>query len=126
MSQEVPAVAKNLDTDRLFAAIDARDAQAFAAFLAEDAEFRFGNAPPVCGREAIEAYVGAFFEALGGISHRVEALWITGDRLACHGEVRYERRDGSALTVPFANVLYLEGDRVARYLVFIDNSALFA
>lgn len=115
-----------LDHDRLFAAIDARDAQGFAAFLTEDAEFQFGNAPPVLGREAIEAYVGAFFEALGGVSHSVEALWVSEDRLTCHGQVRYERRDGSALTVPFANVLYLAGDRVARYLVFIDNSALFA
>jgi len=119
-------VAAMLDTDRLFAAIDARDARAFAAFLAEDAECRFGNAPPVRGRDAIEAYVEGFFEALGGVSHRVEALWTSEGRLTCHGEVRYERRDGSALTVPFANVLYLAGDRVSRYLVFIDNSALFA
>lgn len=119
-------MATTLDTDRLFAAIDARDAQAFAAFLADDAEFRFGNAPPVRGREAIEAYVGAFFEALGGVSHRVEALWVSDQKLTCHGEVTYQRRDGSALTVPFANVFYLAEGRVARYLVFIDNSALFA
>ncbi|KGE03061.1 nuclear transport factor 2 family protein [Pseudohaliea rubra] len=115
----------SLDTDRLFAAIDARDAQAFAAFLADDAEFQFGNAAPVQGRAAIEAYVRAFFEALGGVAHRIDALWESEGRVTCHGEVRYERRDGSALTVPFANVLYLDGGRVARYLVFIDNSALF-
>ncbi|MHA7815978.1 MAG: nuclear transport factor 2 family protein [Pseudohaliea sp.] len=119
-------MAATLDTDRLFAAIDARDARAFAAFLTDDAEFQFGNAPPVTGREAIEAYVGTFFEALGGVSHHVEALWDSEDRLTCHGEVRYERRDGSTLTVPFANVLYLAEGRVSRYLVFIDNSALFA
>ena len=29
---------------RLLAAIDARDADAFTAFLTEDGEFRFGNA----------------------------------------------------------------------------------
>ena len=46
---------------RLFAAIDARDADAFAAFLAEDGEFRFGNAPAVRGRAAIRAAVAGFF-----------------------------------------------------------------
>ena len=119
-------MAADLDTDSLFAAIDARDARAFAAFLTDDAEFRFGNAPPVRGREAIEAYVAAFFAALGGVSHRVDALWISAGRLTCHGEVCYQRLDGSTLTVPFANIFYLDGGAVARYLVFIDNSALFA
>jgi len=36
------------------------------------------------------------------------------------------RRDGSTLTVPFAQVRQLEGPAVAGRLVFIDNSALFA
>lgn len=38
---------------RLLAVIDARDADGFVAFLTPDAEFRFGNAPAVHGREAI-------------------------------------------------------------------------
>jgi hypothetical protein len=40
--------------------------------------------------------------------------------------VSYLRRDGSTLTVPFAEVLQLEDCAVARQLFFIDNSALFA
>ena len=38
--------------DRLFKAIDSKDAAQFVSFLAEDGEFRFGNAPAVKGREA--------------------------------------------------------------------------
>ena len=37
----------------LFAAIDARDAEAFAGFLADNVVFRFGNAETVKGREGV-------------------------------------------------------------------------
>lgn len=113
------------DPEPLFAAIDARDADAFAAFLTEDAEFRFGNAPPVVGRPAIAAYCAAFFAGLGGLTHRLESIWEVPEGVVCHGVVSYRRRDGSELTVPFANVLYLASDRVRRYLIFVDNGALF-
>jgi hypothetical protein len=50
----------------------------------------------------------------------------TPGHIAAHGFVTYTRRDGSTLRVPFANVFHLEGGLVTRYLIFIDNSALFA
>ncbi len=33
--------------------VDEQDADAFAAFLADDATFQFGNQPPVQGKQAI-------------------------------------------------------------------------
>lgn len=108
----------------LFRAIDARDDAAFAGFLAEHCRFRFGNAPDVVGREAIQALVAGFFASLGGLAHQLEEVIGEGDRLVCHGQVSYTRRDGSALRVPFANVFRLEGGLIQDYLIFIDNSAL--
>jgi ketosteroid isomerase-like protein len=113
------------DLEAVFAAIDERDAARFAAFLAEDAEFCFGNGDPVRGRAAIEAYCASFFAALGGLAHRIEAAWVVTGGLACHGTVCYRRRDRSELTVPFANVFYTSGGRIDRYLIFVDNSDLF-
>jgi hypothetical protein len=44
----------------------------------------------------------------------------------CEGLVTYTRLDGSQVIVPFVNVFYLRGDKIARYLIYIDNGPLFA
>jgi ketosteroid isomerase-like protein len=111
---------------QLFAAIDGRDASAFAAFLAPDGEFRFGNAPPVVGRDAVRDAVAGFFAAIGGCSHRLLRTWQSEGAVACEGEVTYTRRDGSAVTLPFANVFVLRGREIASYRIYIDNAPLFA
>jgi ketosteroid isomerase-like protein len=111
---------------RLFAAIDARDADAFAAFLADDGEFRFGNAPPVVGRAAIRTAVAGFFAAIGGCRHRLLASWTGPSSAVCEGEVTYTRQDGSTLTVPFVNVFTLGGGQIRSYRIFVDNGPLFS
>ncbi|WP_169577419.1 nuclear transport factor 2 family protein [Sinimarinibacterium sp. CAU 1509] len=111
---------------QLFASIDARDAAAFCEFLTEDAVFRYGNADPVSGRDAIRSFVGGFFEAIAGLEHRIERHWSEPDAVICHGTVSYTRHDRSTLTVPFANILKLGDNRVRDYLIFVDASALFA
>lgn len=111
--------------DALFAAIDRQDADAFAGFVTEDARFCFGNQPAVEGRAAIRDFVAGFFSSIRAVSHRVPDVWQADDTVICRGEVRYTRHDGSTLTVPFANVLLLQGDEVRDYRIYIDASALY-
>jgi ketosteroid isomerase-like protein len=111
---------------KLFAAIDARNAEAFAAFLTEDGEFRFGNSPPVVGRTAVREAVAGFFAAIGGCRHRLIASWKGPGTAACEGEVTYTRLDGRIVKVPFANVFVLRGGEISSYRIFIDNGPLFA
>jgi ketosteroid isomerase-like protein len=110
----------------LMATIDGKRPQEFAQFLAEDGEFRFGNQASVHGRANVAAYVEAFFGMIGGSQHELRRTWGDGDTRACEGSVTYTRRDGTTVTVPFANVFYMRGDKIARYLIFIDNGPLFA
>ncbi len=110
----------------LFRAIDGKDADAFAALLAPDGEFRFGNLPPVCGRNAVREFVAGFFASIAALTHVVEASWQVGDDLICHGRVTYTRHDGSTLAVPFANMLRTSPAGYSRYLIFADTSALYA
>jgi ketosteroid isomerase-like protein len=110
----------------VFAAVDAGDARRFAACIAEDGEFRFGNAPPVVGRAAIEAAVGGFFGSIRSCRHRLLRVWEGIDSCAMDGEVCYVRLDGRESTLPFANVFLLRDGRIARYLVFVDLAPLFA
>ena len=113
-------------TQELFSVIDAKDADAFASFLAEDAVFRFGNAPAAHGRAAIREAVTGFFGAIAGLRHTVADHWDAGDAIFALGEVTYTRLDGSTLTVPFADVLKMRAGKIGEYLIYIDASELFA
>jgi ketosteroid isomerase-like protein len=112
---------------RLFAAIDARDAAAFVELLTPDAQFTFGNAPTVIGSEAIGIAAAQFFAAIASCRHRLLRTLTESDgtAIACEGVVTYTRHDGRAITVPFANVFELRGEKIAAYRIYIDNSPLF-
>ena len=110
----------------VFKAIDTKDLPGFLGFLTADAEFRFANAPAVKGHEAVGAVVRGFLNAIGGSRHRFVHAWEDEDTAVCEGEVTYTRHDGSTLTIPFVNVFYMRDGKVGRYLIYIDNTALFA
>jgi hypothetical protein len=55
----------------------------------------------------------------------VPDAWQAEDAVICRGEVTYIRHDGSTLTVPFANVFRMDGDKVRDYRIYMDASALF-
>jgi len=111
---------------RVLSVVDAGDAAAFVDLLTPDAQFRFGNAPPVIGSEAIRAVVAGFFSAIGSSRHELLNVWHDAATAVCEGVVTYRRHDGSSLSVPFANVFELKGEKIAAYRIYIDNSALFA
>ncbi len=113
-------------TRDLFSAIDAGDADAFASHLAEDAVFQFGNAEPIAGREAVRETVAAFLASIQGLEHTLQDAWTPAGAVIVRGLVTYTRHDGSTLTVPFANVFEMDGDAIARYLIYVDISRLFA
>ncbi len=113
-------------TGGLFAAIDAKDPEAFVGFLTGDALFRFGSAPAVQGRDAICAAVGAFFDSIAGLSHVVNKTLVDGATMVCEGEVTYTRLDGTSVTLPFTDVFEYEGDLIAEYKIYMDVSPLYA
>jgi len=110
---------------RIFAIVDAGDADAFVDLLTADAQFQFGNHPTMTGHEAIRAAAAGFFAAIGSSRHRVLSVWNEARTAVCEGEVSYTRHDGSVLAVPFANVFEMRGDKIAAYRIYVDNSLLF-
>ena len=111
---------------RLFAAIDSKDADAFVAFLSEDAVFAFGNLPPVSGKAAIREMLTGFFGSIRALHHEVTDTWTLPDVFVAIGQVTYTRHDGSALSVPFADVLRMKKGLVREYLIYVDASRLYA
>jgi uncharacterized protein (TIGR02246 family) len=114
------------DFSALFRAIDAKDADGFAAHLADDAVFIYGSQPPVQGRRAIRDYVAAFFGGLTGIEHHVGEVHRAGtDVTIVEGRVTYRRDGRPAVTIPFANVLRRRGDQPFHdYRIYIDPTPL--
>ncbi len=110
----------------LFECIDRKDADGFAGYLAEDAVFRFGNAEPVAGRDAVREMVAGFFQSIAALSHNVEQSWEVDGHLIAHGQVTYTRHDGTTLTVPFADLLATRDGLISEYLIFADVSELYA
>jgi ketosteroid isomerase-like protein len=110
----------------LFAAIDAKDTEAFLGFLTDDAVFRFGSAPEAIGQNAIRDGVNGFFTTIAGSTHAIGNVIESGSTLVCEAEVTYQRHDGSELTLPFTNVFELSGELISHYKIYIDIAPLYA
>ena len=112
---------------RLFAGIDARDADAFASFLAEPVAFRYGSQPAVVGRAAVRLYVADFFAGLDGLSHELLGFWWGEPERVCfvRGDVTYRLADGRRVTLPFLNQIELSGAGITDYRVYADPTPLF-
>jgi ketosteroid isomerase-like protein len=123
--QVLPATRESAWLRSLFGTIDAADATGFCAYLTEDAVFRFGNAPPVHGRAAIERAVRHFFAGIQRSRHQLGRVWSTADAVALEGVVTYTRPDGSEVTLPFADTLVLRADKIAEYSIYIDIAPLY-
>ena len=120
------AEAAGSDIGGLFAAIDSLDSAAFVSYLTDGAVFRFGSAPPVRGRAAIQAAVDGFFGTIAGCSHTIARTVCDDSTVICEGEVTYRRRDGSEITLPFADVLEYADDLIDQYKIYIDIAPLYA
>ncbi len=106
--------------------IDAMDPEGFANLITENGSFRFGNMPPILGRPAIAEAVRQFWSMIKGSKHKVVNYWETPTSIVWQGEVMYTRKDDRKVPVNFCNVFYMNGDLIQDYLIYIDNSPLFA
>jgi len=114
------------DTAKVFAAMDALDADKFVAHLTPDVRFRFGNADPVIGRAAVKEAVVGFWTTIDGLTHHIRNLFEVGDTVIAQIDVEYRRKDGKTVTVPNADILVYDGDLVRDWQIYIDIAPVFA
>jgi ketosteroid isomerase-like protein len=110
----------------IFAAFDARDLSALAAFMTDDVRLRLGNAETVVGKGAFVDAVSAFLGSVAGFRHEVINVWSDGDALIAELDVHYSRLDGREVTVPCCNVFGLRDGLVADYRSYIDANPVYA
>jgi SnoaL-like domain len=110
----------------LFADIDSMQPDRFAQHLSPEATMRFGNAPPVRGRDAIRDAWASFCETVDGVRHDLVEQWEAGDATIVEASVTYTRKDESLVTVPVVTIYRAPGDLIDDYRIFIDLAPLFA
>ncbi|MDQ1514725.1 MAG: hypothetical protein QOE80_555 [Actinomycetota bacterium] len=110
----------------LFADIDTMVPEAFAQHLAEDVTMRFGNAPPMHGREACREAWAGFCELVDGVHHEVVNQWELGDTTIAETAVTYTRKDGARVTVPVVTIYRAGAQMIDEYRVFLDLTPVFA
>ena len=112
---------------RVFRAVDALDADALGALLAEDARMVFGNAEPLVGRAAILAGCRAFAATISGLRHRIVRDWVIGTDTIAETRVTYTRLDRKQVTVPAVSIWSVGDDGLIRdFRVFYDLAPLYA
>jgi len=116
---------KSTDITILFKAIDSFDTESFVSYLDENAVFRFGNMPPVIGKDNIQPFIAGFFQSIKAIRHDQIEIWEMEGVNLMNGRVTYTRHDGSELTVFFSNTFKMKGDKIGEYLIFVDTSELY-
>ncbi len=114
------------DTAKIFADIDAFDPDKFVTHLTPDVVFRFGNADPVVGREAVREGVAGFFSSVAGLTHHLINSWDVGATTIVQADVEYRRQDGKTVTVPNVDVLTYDGDLVHDWQIYIDVAPVYA
>jgi ketosteroid isomerase-like protein len=108
------------------AAVDEGDAERFASWFAPDATYRFGNADPIRGHDAIVAATAGAVQLMPGLHHVVDQVARVGDQLFCRFTIEVPRPD-TDLAMPCVTVIWQDADGlIVDYRVHMDPSPVFA
>ena len=111
---------------QLFRSVDNMDSDGFATFLADDANFKFGNADVVAGREQVGKAVADFFGSIKALHHDVLNVWEVPGTVVTELRVTYTRKDGKKVSVPCVNLFGMQGTKIRDYKIFIDITPVYA
>jgi len=106
---------------------DKKDIDALAPWFGEGITVRFGNNPPIHGREAVTETFRQFFQGIAAMRHDRDTVIVDGDSICSAATVTYTRLDGSQVSMPAASVLHRDaGGKLDKLNIYIDINPLFA
>lgn len=103
-----------------FRDVDTFDPEQVVKHYAEDGSFRFGNQPPVQGKDAIREMLRQFYGSIRDMKHRNTGLWLGDNSAVFEAEVTFTRNDGSSVTIPASSIIRREGDLVTDFRMIMD------
>jgi ketosteroid isomerase-like protein len=111
---------------RLFAAVEAKDVEAYAAFFSSNARYQVGNAPLVVGPKGIRELAAQVMQVVKNVTHNIKAVWEQGDTVICEMEVIYTRFDNKEFRFPRIDVIKVEDGQVQDFQAYIDANEVFS
>lgn len=108
------------------AAVDRGDAEAFSAWFADDAHYRFANAHPTVGRAAVRAATAEAASSLPWVRHTVDQVAHVGDQLFCRFTISTADSQGRRVALPCVTVLWIKDGWISDYRVHMDLAPAFA
>ena len=114
--------------------VDNKDAAGFAAAFTADGWLRFGNAPPITGREAIREAIAGFFASFASLRHESTGNYLVGDTLILEAVVTYTRHDGRQVSIPAVTIFRIASGADSDALhptadqcrIYVDLTPLYA
>lgn len=107
-------------------ALDARDIDAYAEFLADDVSIQFGNAEPVQGKDAVTGMLGGYWQSFAGLEHDLINIYGTDQSFVLEALNHYARHDGNTVTVRAVAFTDVNEDGLVESIrVYGDTSPVF-
>ena len=108
-------------------AMDARDVDAYVAYLADDVSIQFGNAPAVTGKAVVREMLAGYWQSFAAIEHDLTNIYGTDDRYVLEADNHYVRYDGRKVTVRAVAFTDKDADgKVRSVRIYGDTSPVFA
>lgn len=111
---------------RYFAAVDSLDFEDQIATVTPDVVFRFGNAPPITGHDALRAANLALLERVASIRHEIVGIWACEGCWSVETKVTYVDKQGRAFSYPACNLHFIRDGLFSEVRIFVDNHELFS
>lgn len=107
-------------------ALDAKDIDAYAAFLADDVELVMNNAAPVTGRDNVMQGLAAYWQSFGTLEHDLLAILGSDRAFALEAFNHYTTLDGRAVSLrAVAMTERNEEGQAAAVRLYTDTTPLF-
>lgn len=104
--------------------VDAADLEGVLDWFAEDAVYHRPGYEPMQGREALRAFYGGERVIVAG-AHTLDDIVVDGDRVAVRGTFAGTLKDGSSVTVGFADFISYDAEgRAAQRRTFFAAPAV--
>lgn len=81
------------------AALDAKDIDAYATYLASGVTIQFNNGPPVEGKDAVIGMLSGYWQSFKSLEHDLTNIYGTDRKFVLEARNHYERHDGKQVAV---------------------------
>jgi hypothetical protein len=109
-----------------YRAVDSRDHDGYARFLADNCSLQFANNPIVHGEEALLAGIDNFWQSIHGLNHNFMNVLGTEDQMVLEANIDYTRADDRVVVIPCVTIIERNNEGLAESIrIFLDVTPLF-